>query len=121
MGITGVVLKQSHGWTTGLLANHIWSVSNNDRYGSYSNTFLQPFLSYTTKKATSFTLNSEATYAWEDEEWSIPINLMVGQIIKIDKHPVQLTGGVRYWADSPENGPEGWGARLAVTYLIPKK
>jgi hypothetical protein len=32
-----------------------------------------------------------------------------------------LTGGVRYWADTPEGGPDGWGARLVVTYLFPKK
>jgi hypothetical protein len=119
-GITGVALRQSNGWTVGALANHVWSISGNERYGDYNATFLQPFLSYTTKKATSFTINTESTYNWETEEWSVPINLTVGQIIKIDKRPVQITGGVRYWADAPEAGPEGWGARLVVTYLFPK-
>ena len=120
-GITGVALKQSHGWTVGLLANHVWSIGKSDQYGDSSNTFLQPFLSYTTKKATSYGINTESTYDWETEEWSVPINLTIAQIIKIDKHPVQLTGGVRYWADAPEGGPEGWGGRLVVTYLFPKK
>jgi hypothetical protein len=120
-GITGVALKQAKGWTVGMLANHVWSISGEDRYGNSSASFFQPFLSYTTKKATSFTLNTESTYDWETEQWSVPINFMVGQIIKIDKRPVQLTAGLRYWADTPEGGPEGWGARLAVTYLFPKK
>jgi hypothetical protein len=120
-GLTGVALKQAKGWTFGILANHVWSIGKSDQYGESSNTFLQPFLSYTTKKATSFGINTESTYNWETEEWSVPINLTVAQIVKLGGKPVQLTGGVRYWADSPEAGPDGWGARLAVTYLFPKK
>ncbi len=119
-GLTGVALKQSKGWTVGMLANHVWSISGEDEFGESSNTFLQPFLSFTTKKATSFGINTEATYNWISEEWSVPINLTVGQIIKAGDKPLQLTGGVRYWADSPPGGPEGWGARFAVTLLFPK-
>lgn len=120
-GLTGVVLKQSHGWTFGMLANHVWSIDKSEQYGDSSNTFLQPFLSYTTPKATSFGINTESSYNWETEEWSVPINFTVSQIIKAGGKPLQLTGGARYWADSPEGGPEGWGARLAVTFLFPKK
>lgn len=120
-GVTGVALRQSKGWTIGVLANQIWSVGAEDRYGSSSTAFVQPFVSFTTKKATSFTVNTEATYDWDTEDWSVPVNLMVGQIIKIDGKPVQLTAGARYWAEAPDGGPEGWGARLTVTYLFPKK
>ena len=120
-GITGVALKQAKGWTYGILANHIWSIGSEDRYGKSSQTYLQPFLSYTTKKATSFTVNTETYYDWETEDWTVPINFTVGQIIKIGGKPVQLTGGARYWAESPDGAADGWGARLAVTYLFPKK
>lgn len=120
-GITGVALLQRKGWTVGALGNHLWSVTGDDRFGSYSNTFFQPFVSFTTKKATSFSINTETSYNWETDEASVPINFMVAQIIKVNKRPVQLQGGLRYWADNPEGGAEGWGGRLAVTYLFPKK
>lgn len=120
-GFTAVGLVQKKGWTYGMLMNHIWSLGKEDEYGESSNTYLQPFISYSTKKGTSVGLNTESTYDWINEEWSVPINLTVGQIIKIDKRPVQLTAGVRYWADSPQGGPQDWGARLVVTYLFPKK
>jgi hypothetical protein len=81
---------------------------------------LQPFVSYTTPKATSFTLNTESTYDWETEQWSVPINALVGQVVKIHRRPVQFSLGARYWADAPEAGPEGWGARFQVTLLFPK-
>lgn len=119
-GITGVALKQSGPWTLGGLANHVWSISGNSKYGEQSTTFMQPFVSYTTPKATSFTLNTESTYDWESEEWSIPINFLASQVVKLGKHPVQLGLGTRYWVDAPEAGPDGWGLRAQVTFLFPK-
>jgi hypothetical protein len=119
-GLTGVALKQEGPWTVGGLANHVWSISDNDKYGSQSASFVQPFVSYTTPKATSFTLNTESTYNWETEQWSVPINFVVSQVIKVGKQPIQLGLGARYWAASPDGGPDGWGARLQVTFLFPK-
>lgn len=77
-------------------------------------------MSYTTPRATSFTLNTESTYNWETEAWSVPINFVVAQIVKFGKHPVQLGLGARYWVDSPRGGPDGWGFRAQVTLLFPK-
>lgn len=119
-GITGVVLKQTHGWTIGALANQVWSINGNDEYGEINQAFLQPFLTYTTKKSTTFALNTESTYDWVDEEWSVPVNFMVSQLVHIGKRPVSFQVGARYWADAPEGGPEGWGGRFAVTWLFPK-
>ena len=120
-GITGIALKQSNGWTLGILANHIWSISDSDKYGETSVSFLQPIVGYATPGGTSFTLNTESAYDWKNGEWSVPINFSVGQLVQISGKPVQLTGGVRYWADGPEAGPDGWGARFVVTYLFPKQ
>jgi hypothetical protein len=67
----------------------------------------------------TFTLNTESTYDWEDEQWTVPLNLMVQQLVKVGKQPVALTVGGRYYADQPDNGPE-WGLRFAVIFLFPK-
>lgn len=119
-GITGVVLKQNKGWTVGLLANTVWSISENDNYGQSTVSFLQPIVGYATKNGTSFTLNTESAYNWQTKDWSVPINFSVGKLIKVGGKPVQVAGGVRYWADGPDTGPDGWGARLVFTYLFPK-
>jgi hypothetical protein len=118
-GPTAVVLKQSGPWTVGMLANHIWSFAgDSDRSDS---SFLQPFISYTTKDAWTFTLNTESTYNWEAHEWSVPINFVVAKLVVIDKQPISLFGGLRYWAQSPDSGPDGFGVRAGVTLLFPKK
>lgn len=120
-GPTAVVLKQANGWTYGMLANHIWSMAGESDRSDINATFMQPFLSFTTKTYTSFTLNTESSYDWEAEEWSVPVNLMVTQMLKLGGQPLTVAAGARYWADSPDGaGPEGWGARLAVTLLFPQ-
>lgn len=62
LGPTAVVLKQDGPWTYGALANHIWSVAGNSDRPDISSTFLQPFISYTTPDAWTFSLNTENTY-----------------------------------------------------------
>ncbi len=119
-GVTGVGLVQTGPWTVGMLANHLWSITGNDEHGDLSNTFLQPFASYTTPRATSFTVNTESTYDWENDQWSVPINATVAQMVHFGSQPVQLGGGLRYWAESPDGGPKDWGARLFMTFLFAK-
>ena len=65
-------------------------------------------------------MNTESTYDWEAEQWSIPINLTISQLLRIGKQPISLSAGARYWAESPDSGPEGLGFRLGVTLLFPK-
>jgi hypothetical protein len=120
LGVTGVALRQAGPWTVGGLANHIWSVSGNDRYGEISSTFLQPFINYTTERATSFFINTETTYDWENEQWSVPINFGANQLLTIGNRPVQIGGGLRYWVESPDSGPQDWGARFNVVFLFPR-
>lgn len=120
LGPTAVALKQSGGWTVGILANHIWSVAGEGGRADVSSTFLQPFLNYTTADSWTFALNTESSYDWKGDQWAVPINFQVSKLVKFDKQPVNFTAGVRYWATSPENGPDGWGFRLAVTMLFPK-
>ena len=119
LGPTAVALKLDGPYTYGLLANHIWSVAGSGRQ-AISSSFLQPFFTYTMKTATSFTVQTEATYDWKNEQWNVPIALSVGQILKLGEQPIQLTGAARYYADSPAGGAHGWGYRAAVTFLFPK-
>jgi len=118
-GPTAVLLKQEHGWTYGILANHIWSFAGQGDTPDVNSTFLQPFVSFTTKTYTSLTLNTESTYNWESSEWTVPLNLMVSQLVKLGKMPVQFQIGGRYYAERPAGGPD-WGLRFAVVFLFPK-
>ncbi len=119
VGPTAVVLKQSGAWTYGALANHLWDVGGDGDRDPVNATFLQPFLSYTTPKATTFTANLESTYDWERSQWNIPLNFVVSQVVKIGSQPVQFFGGARYYLETADGGPE-WGVRFGLTLLFPK-
>jgi hypothetical protein len=118
-GPTAVVLKQTSGWTYGILANHIWSYAGTSSRSDISSTYLQPFLTFTTKSLTSFSVNSESTYDWEKKEWTAPFNAMVTQLLRVAGQPFTLQAGGRYYADAPDNGPR-WGVRFALTFLFPR-
>lgn len=120
MGVTGVVLKQSGPWTFGALGNHLWDVGGGSDSTEINTTFLQPFVSYTTPDALTVAFNTEASYDWVTDEASVPLNLVVSKVVKLGPNLVSIGGGVRDWADGPENGPDGWGARAIVTFLFPK-
>ncbi|RZT93626.1 transporter [Rivibacter subsaxonicus] len=120
LGPTAVLLKQEGPWTYGALANHIWSVAGESGRSDISSTFLQPFVTYTTPTAWTFGLNTESSYDWKAEQWSVPINATVTKLLKVGGQAMSVGGGVRYWADSPQGGPHDWGLRLVVTFLFPK-
>lgn len=120
LGPTAVALKQSGPWTYGALANHIWSVAGDDGRADINRTFMQPFLAYVTRTSTTFGLNTESTYDWKAEHWSVPINVSVAQLLKPGRVPMQVSLGARYWAASPDSGVEGWGLRAQLTFLFPR-
>jgi hypothetical protein len=122
-GPTFVVLKQTGGWTVGMLANQIWSFAGNSDRQRISSMFLQPFLSYTSKTATTLTLNTESTYDWVNKQWTVPVNVAIAQLLPPKKthlsFPLQLQLGVRHYFVTPRNGPEN-GIRFTITALFPK-
>jgi len=120
IGPTGVALRQVGPWTYGALANHIESFAGTSRRGDVSATFIQPFLAYVTPTQTSFGLNTESTYDWETNKWSIPINVTAAQVMRFGNQLVQIGGGLRYWVTTPDAGPEDWALRLQFTFLFPR-
>ena len=118
-GPTALALRQDHGWTYGMLFNHIWGVTGSDDHPDVNATFLQPFVAYAWPTATTLTFNTESTYDWTGKQWTVPLNVILSQIVTVGSQPVQLFVGGRYYAEAPENGPE-WGIRCGFTLLFPK-
>jgi hypothetical protein len=120
VGPTAVALKQKGPWTAGMLAAHTWSFAGDDDRASVNATFLQPFVSYITETKTTLAILTESTYDWEAEQWSVPLIALVAQMFKIGPQVLQIAVGAKYWAEAPEDGPEGWGLRVQLTLLFPK-
>jgi hypothetical protein len=119
LGPTAVLLRQTHGWTYGALVNHLWSVAGDGNRDDLSATYLQPVLDYTTKHHTTFGLGAESTYDWKQSQWTVPVLLHLGQLVKIGKLPMELKLSGKYYAEAPQGAPE-WGLRFTITFLFPK-
>ena len=124
-GPTAVVLKQSGGLTFGALANHIWSFAGSDTSGGVerpdvNRSFLQPFLSWTTPTAWTFTANLEASADWEaDHTWTVPLHLIVSKLVKFGPFPMSIGGGPALYLAGPDDGPD-WRLRIVATLLLPR-
>ncbi len=118
-GPTVVLLKQQGAFTYGFLGNHLWSYAGDSDRQDVSATFMQPFFAYITKTQTTFTINTESIYDWENSDWIVPLNLLVSQLLNVYGQPVSVSFGPRYYAMSPDGGPE-WGLRFVVQFLFPK-
>ena len=119
-GPTAAALKQQGAWTYGMLGQHVWSYAGDSDRADVSNSLLQPFVSYTMKSATTFTVQTEAVYNWKTKEWSVPISATISKVVKLGSQLIQFRGGPKYWADSPDTGPKGWGAKVGIVFLFPK-
>jgi hypothetical protein len=115
-GPTVVGLTQAGPWAVGMLSNHIWSFDGDE----INSTYAQPFVNYTTPNAWTYGLNTESTYNWTTNEWSVPINATISNLVTIGGQRVSFQVGGRYYAESSTGGASAWGGRLQATLLFPK-
>ena len=117
-GPTIALIKQTSGWTFGILANHIWSYAGESDHSDISSTFVQPVIAYTWPDTTGVSFNTESTYNWQTNQWTVPLNVSVSRIFRFGMTPVSFQIGARYYAVTPHDGPR-WGLRFGTTLLFP--
>ncbi len=117
-----LVLKQTGPWTYGLLFNQLWSYAGNSARTNVNQSYLQPFVSYTTSNAVTIGFSSESTGNWKAEAgqtWTVPILFNVSKMVRLGKRPMSigLSGGG--YAAKPDGG-SSWKFRSTITLLFPK-
>ncbi len=118
-GPTAVALKQSAGWTIGVLANHVWSYAGSGNFPRISTTSIQPFLAYQWPDTTTLTFTSETQYDWVGTQWTVPLDLLVSHIYRLGNQPLSVQIGPRYFPVTPSEGAH-WGFRVNLAFLFPQ-
>ena len=123
-GPTFVGLKQTGPWTYGFLVNYLWSFANatNEPRSDVGTGFFQPFLSYGTPDGVTYSVNSEMSYnskASSGNKWTVPINVSVSKVTRFGPFPFSIGGGLGWYADAPDGGPE-WQLRAQFTLILPR-
>ncbi len=119
VGPTGILLYDPGKWTVGVLANHLWSVAGGGPIdkGYFSQTMVQPLVTYQVGRGFSVGMNAESFYDWKTEDLTIPLTLTMAQVFVVKKMPVSLTVAPKYFVAHPDNGPT-WGIRSVLTFVL---
>lgn len=121
IGPTGVVLKQSKGWTLGLLVNQIWSVAGEDELPPVSQMFFQPFITYNWKSGAGVGGTLEWTQNWETRTSVMWLTPFLNGITSVGKQKVQLEVGPQINIDAPRATAADFGWRAVITLLFPQE
>ena len=124
LGPSAVVLHLDKGdpWVYGVLVNNVWSLSSNERGGSYNNGLIQPFVNYNFKDGFYLTSAPIATVNWKADggnKWTVPVGGGVGKIFHLGKLPVNTQLSAYYNAIRPDDAAT-WQIRLQVQLMFPK-
>jgi hypothetical protein len=124
LGPSAVLLHLDHDspWVYGALVNNIWSLSSNQRGGSYNNGLIQPFVNYNFKGGLYLTSAPILTVDWEadsGQQWTVPVGGGVGKIFHLRKLPVNTQLSTYYNVVRPDDGPN-WQIRFQVQLMFPK-
>jgi len=118
-GPTAAAIRQAGGWTVGALANHIWSFAGDSHREGVSTTLVEPFVSYTWANDFTVEFDSESTFDWKQDQWTVPLTAGVSQLVNLGRQSVNFGLDGLWYAEHEADGAE-WGVVLTVTIVIPR-
>jgi hypothetical protein len=115
-------VHRTENWVYSLYGYQSFGLGATPTIGSTANNiYIQPSITYITKRYGNYTLNSESTINMNTGAHSYPVNLMGSRLIAIGDVPLLFTLGVRYYTvNTNVGGAQGWGGRLGITYAFNK-
>ena len=117
-GPTAVVLQQTGPWTVGVLANHVWSFAGDADRSDVSNTFLQPFISYAAAGGWTYTVNTQSTYDWVAQQWSVPLLFQDIEANENRRTARQSCCRGKILGRDASSGPHGLAGLLSLTFIF---
>jgi hypothetical protein len=113
---------RTENWVYSLYGYQVFGLGATPTMGpSANNIYLQPAITYITKRYGNITLNSESIINMNTGAHSYPLNLMGSRLIAIGDVPLLFTLGLRYYTVNTNiGGAQGWGGRLGITYAFSK-
>lgn len=119
VGVSWIGIVRPGNWAIGLFGYQSVAVGGSDAGGTANTSYLQPFVSFVTKDAWTYSINTESTTTWDQGSFSAPVNLTVERAVIVGELPVSLAVCGRYYAASSDDGASGFGGRLQLTFVLP--
>jgi hypothetical protein len=114
-----LIAKQEKWGLYGIFPNHQWDVVGWGNSSSYSTTTIQPILLFTPGGGWKIGTEPIITYDWINEQWTAPLQLLVGKTIKIGNTPIGIDFEVNYYVDQADAFGPKWMFALNITPVVP--
>lgn len=119
-GVSWLGIMRPDDWAIGVLGYQSFAIGGSDAGGTATCTYLQPFISYITQDAWTYSVNLESTTSWNPTSTSLPLNVTLNKAIMMSDLPVSFAVGGRYYLASSDDGASGFGGRVQVTFVLPR-
>lgn len=107
--------------TTGFIGAfpaHQWDVTG-WRDESFSTSTLELFGGLFLGNGLNVQTNPVLSYNWEDEQWTVPLNITVKKVIKMGNLPVQVGASIDYFLEANDDFGPDWAFSLSFTPIVP--
>ena len=119
VGPSGALVRQVEDFTLGLIVAQLWSVGGSGQRSDIDACTFEPFVTYRAEGLWNLSLHVSCTYDFITHQWIIPMALSVEKLVSFKKHPITLSFGLHYWADSPDSGPHDLAFDFGLTIVFP--
>lgn len=119
-GVSWLGIVRPGDWAIGMLGYQSFAIGGSDAGGTANSTYMQPFISYITEDAWTYSINVESTTSWDPTSTSVPLNVTINKAVILGNLPVSFAAAGRYYLASSDDGASGFGARLQITFVLPR-
>lgn len=119
-GPSVVALVMPGKWVVGALLNNVWSFAGQENRADVNFLTFQPFINYNLP-AFYFTFQPIITANWEADsgnQWTVPLGLGVGKLVKFGKLPVNINASYYYNVVRPDFSAQ-YQLRFLAAILLP--
>jgi hypothetical protein len=122
IGASAVGIVRPGNWALGLYGYQSFALGGSDAGGTVNFTYAQPFISYVTAHAWTYTLKLESLTNWQSSGVSNPLYAVAGKTVTIFTMPISFSVGAHYYlSSSTYDYSSGFGGDVSMSFVLGKE
>lgn len=119
IGASAVGIVRPGNWALGVYGYQSFALGGSDAGGTVNFTYAQPFLSYVTANAWTYTLKLESLTNWQSSGVSNPLYAVAGRTVNILNMPISFSVSTHYYlSSSTYDYSSGFGGDVSVSFVL---